>query len=423
MDHEWRTRLARFAGLASVLALAFSAHASAAAGDLDTSFSGDGKTTVNFTAGFDWVNAVLVQPDGNIVTIGGTGGRNGVFALARHNPDGTLDSNFGGDGRVTTSLGRGWDSAEGIALQTDGKIVVVGGNEGGRMALARYNADGSLDSTFSGDGKVLTNLTPGSDYAMGVALQADGKIVVTGVAGGLGGRVAVARYNADGSLDSTFSGDGKVMTNFTAGDDRATSIELQADGKIVVAGTADYTKRAARFALARYEPDGTLDSTFSGDGRVMTNLTAWFDGAYGLAVQPSDGKIVAVGWADDMMGLVRYETDGTIDPSFTGGVVLTNFTIGYDYASGVELQADGKIVVAGPANYFGKNSKFALARYTTSGALDSTFSGDGRVMTDFTAGRDRAFALTLQPADEKILVAGEAGGQGGRFAIARYLAN
>jgi uncharacterized delta-60 repeat protein len=253
-----------------------------------------------------------------------------------------------------------------------------------------------------------------------LTLQADGKIVVAGRAAGLGGRMALARYNANGSLDSTLSGDGKLTTDFTSRLDLATSIELQADGKIVVAGTADFTRRTARFALARYEVGGTLDPTFGGDGKVTTNLTAWFDGAYGLAVQPSDGKIVAVGWADHLMALVRYETDGTIDPTFTGGVVLTDFTTGYDYASGVELQADGKIVVAGPANYYGKNSRFAVARYTASGALDSTFSGDGRVTTDFTPGRDRAVALTLQPADEKLVVAGSAGG---RFAVARYLTN
>ncbi len=418
-----KSRITSIVSIAVIVGATLPSLAIAQAGALDSTFSGDGKAMVNFSAGDDWVDAVVVQPDGKIVTAGGAdGGRRG-FALARHNPDGTLDPSFGGDGRVTTNVSRGFDSAAGLALQVDGKIVVAGGagGLGGRVSLARYNADGSLDPTFSGNGKVLTNVTPGDDFATAVALQADGKIVVTGGAGGLGGRVALVRYQANGNLDSTFSGDGKLMTNFTSGFDYATAIELQADGRIVVAGTANYEKRAARFALARYEPDGTLDATFSGDGKAMTNLTAWFDGAYGLVVQPSDGKIVVVGWADHLMGLVRYETNGTIDPTFSGGVVLTDFTTGYDYASGVELQADGKIVVAGPANYFGKNSRFALARYSPSGALDSTFSGDGRVTTNFTSGRDRAFALALQPADEKILVAGEVSGKGGRFAVARYL--
>jgi uncharacterized delta-60 repeat protein len=422
MPQSWNSRFASFAGIVLILALAFAAQAFAQAGELDTTFSGDGKATVNFSSGSDWVDGVVVQPDGKIVTAGSTNLGNGRFSLARQNPNGSLDTTFGGDGRVTTDFSRGFDSALGMALQADGKIVAVGGagGLGDRMALARYNPGGSLDSTFSGDGKVLTNFTRGSDYATGVTLQADGKIVVAGRAAGLGGRMALARYNANGSLDSTFSGDGKLTTDFTSRLDLATSIELQADGKIVVAGTADHTRRTARFALARYEVGGMLDPTFGGDGKVTTNLTAWFDGAYGLAVQPSDGKIVAVGWADHLMGLVRYETDGTIDPTFIGGVVLTDFTTGYDYASAVELQADGKIVVAGPTNYFGKNSRFAIARYTASGALDSTFSGDGRVTTDFTPRRDRAFALTLQPADEKLVVAGSAGG---RFAVARYLTN
>jgi uncharacterized delta-60 repeat protein len=415
-----------WAGWAAALAaLAFPALAFAQAGTLDTTFSADGKAMVNFSAGVDFVDAVVVQPDGKIVTAGVTEGGTARFALARHNPDGTLDPSFGGDGRVTTNFTSGFDLAEGLALQGDGKLIVVGwaAGLGGRIALARHEVDGALDATFSGDGKVLTNLTSGNDYATAVALQADGKIVVTGAAGGVGGRVAVLRYDADGSLDSTFSGDGKLLTNFTSGRDYATSVELQGDGKIVVAGIADFTRPAARFALARYELDGSLDSTFSGDGKVMTNLTSRFDGAFGLAVQPSDEKIVAVGWADHMMGLVRYETDGTVDPTFAGGVVLTNFTAGTDYASGVELQADGRIVVAGPANYSARDSKFAVARYTVSGALDSTFSSDGKVTTNFTPGRDRAYALTLQPPDGKIVVAGEAAGQGRRFALARYLAN
>jgi len=424
MRHRRNHHIARIVRVALLLALVLPAAAFAQAGELDTSFSGDGKAMLNFSAGDDWVEAVAVQPDGRIVTAGAAdGGKR--FALARHNPNGTLDLSFGGDGRVTTNFSGGVDNALGLALQADGKIVAVGAavGLGGRMALARYNTNGSLDSTFSGDGKILTNLTPGDDFALAVALQADGKIVVAGGTEGLGGRVALVRYDADGSIDSTFSRDGKVATNFTSRFDYATSIELQGDGKIVVAGTADSTRRSARFAVARYDADGTLDATFGGDGKVMTNLTVWFDGAYGLAVQPSDGKIIAVGWADHMMGLVRYEPDGTLDPTFAGGMVLTDFTQGADYASAVELQADGKIVVAGPAHYFGGNSTFALARYTASGALDSTFSGDGKVRTNFTPGRDRAFALALQPADGKIVAAGSAGDQGGRFALARYLGN
>ena len=418
-----KNRITALFSVAALVGATLPAVAFGQAGALDPTFSEDGKATVDFGAGSDWVDAVAVQPDGKILTAGATdGGKR--FALARHNPDGTLDSTFGGDGRVTTNFSGGLDNALGLALQADGKIVAVGAAAGlgGRMALARYNADGSLDSTFSGDGKVLTNLTPGDDFALAVALQVDGKLVVAGGTGGLGGRVVIVRYDADGSTDSTFSGDGKVATNFTPRFDFASSVEVQGDGKIVVAGTADYTRRTARFALARYEADGALDATFGGDGRVTTNLTAWFDGAYGLAVQPSDGKIVAVGWADHMLGLVRYQPGGQVDPTFAGGVVLTDFTTGADYASAVELQADGKIVVAGPANYFGRNSAFALARYTVDGAPDSTFGSFGKVTTQFTPGRDRAFALALQPADGRIVVAGEAAGQGGRFAVARYLA-
>jgi uncharacterized delta-60 repeat protein len=409
---------------AALVALALPAVGLAQAGSLDPTFSGDGKATVNFSPRFDWVNAVVVQADGKIVTAGASSGGTGMFALARQDPDGALDPSFSGDGRVTTNLSGGFDQVEGVVLLPDERIIVVGSAAvaDGRMALARYETDGDLDPTFSGDGKVLTNLTPGRDFATGVALQADGKIVVTGGAGGLGGRVALARYNANGSLDSTFSGDGKVITNFTPRRDYATSVELQTAGEIVVAGTADFNGQAARFALARYEADGTLDPAFGGDGKVTTNLTSGLDRAFGLAVQPADEMIVAVGWAGHRMGLVRYEPAGDLDPTFSGdGKVLTNFTAGVDYASGVEVQADGRIVIAGPANWTGRDTRFGLARYTTAGDLDPTFSGDGKATTNFTPGSDPAFALTLQPADGKIVVAGGARGQGARFAIARYL--
>jgi uncharacterized delta-60 repeat protein len=147
------------------------------------------------------------------------------------------------------------------------------------------------------------------------------------------------------------------MTNFTPRRDYATSVELQTAGEIVVAGTADFNGQAARFALARYEADGTLDPAFGGDGKVTTNLTSGLDRAFGLAVQPADEMIVAVGWAGHRMGLVRYEPAGDLDPTFSGdGQVLTNFTAGVDYASGVEVQADGRIVIAGPANWTGRDT-------------------------------------------------------------------
>jgi uncharacterized delta-60 repeat protein len=359
-------------------------------GALDTTFSSDGKARTNFTAGDDAGNGIAVRPDGTIVVVGGA--NFDEFAVARYADDGTLDSTFSGNGEVRTDLSSGRDFANGVALQVDGKIVVAGrsGGTGGRFGLVRYNTDGTLDTTFGVDGKVRTNFTAGDDVANGVALQPNGKIVVVGSANF--DKFAVARYNDDGTLDSTFSTNGKLVTNFSIVSDWANAVAIQANGKIVAAG---------------------------GDGKVRTDFDAEQDVAFGVAIQ-TNGKIVAAGGGDvsgPTFALARYNTNGTLDTSFSGnGKVRTDFSRGLDAAHGVVVQADGKIVAAGHAGF----DTFALARYTAGGALDSTFSGDGKLRTNFSRGHDFANGAALQ-VDGKIVAAGRVGGRGGRFGLARYL--
>jgi uncharacterized delta-60 repeat protein len=407
--------IAALCGLGAVASLASSAFGAAA--QLDPSFGGDGRVRTNFTRSFDHAFAVAIQSDGKIVAVGRSD--DGTFALVRYATDGTRDPTFGSNGKTTTNLTRGFDVARAVVLQTDGKVVVAG--QAGRradvkFALARYNADGTLDPSFSGDGKLVTNFTPGDDFAWDVTLDADGKIVAAGFAAEApGGRFALARYNADGSLDDTFGGDGQVTTNLSARPDAATAVAIQSDAKIVAAGSANGRNfnDDQFFALARYNPDGTLDSTFDGDGTTVTNFTPRPDFAWDVALQP-DGKIAATGRAAGKFGLARYNTNGTLDTTFGGdGRVTTNFTAGWDIATGIALQVDGKIVAVGDAN----NLKFAVARYNADGTPDVGFGGDGKVTTNFTPTVDFAFDVALQ-ADGKIVVAG---GARGRFGVARYM--
>jgi uncharacterized delta-60 repeat protein len=419
-----RSSLPGWVALSLVLILESAAFA--APGDLDTTFSSDGKVTTDFTPGFDEGIAIAIQGDGKIVAGGAVPSSGGSFALARYETDGDLDTTFGGDGRVTTNFTSGPEYIDALVIQTDGKVVAVGrgGGAGGRFALARYQTDGDLDTTFGGDGRVTTDFTSGFDYAEDVALQPDGRLVVVGLAGGAGGRFALARYETDGDLDTTFDGDGKVTTDFKSGEDDATGVALQADGKIVAAGWAgparsnDYV-----FAVARYLTGGGLDSSFGGDGKVTTNFTSGNDYAWDMALQ-SDGKVVAVGaaaGAGERFALARYNTDGGPDSTFGGdGKVVTNLKSGSDVATGVGIQADGKVVAAGWTGPSGSlDYRFAVARYDTNGVPDSTFSGDGVASTDFTGGNDYAWDMALQ-ADGKIVAVGRAGGAGGRFALARY---
>jgi uncharacterized delta-60 repeat protein len=376
-------------------------------GDLDPSFDGDGRLTTDFS-GFgypDFASAVAIQADGKVVVAGDA---LGGFALARYNPDGSLDTSFAGDGTRWTLFGSGEDSAaSAVAIQADGKIVAVGswyrGAGNHDFALARFNPDGSLDTSFSGDGK-RTQGFGGSDRAHGVAIQADGKIVVAGVGDG---DFALARYNPDSSLDTSFSGDGTLTTPFFGDTSITHAVAIQADGRIVAAGTrvasSDYD-----FALARYNPNGSLDTAFSGDGILTTSITGADDEARAVAIQ-ADGKIVAAGGLGGFL-LARYNADGSLDTSFDGDGTSNSFSA---RAAAVGIQADGRIVAAGTAG-----GDFVLARYNPYGGLDPSFSDDGRLTTDF-GGSDVGAGLAIQ-ADGRIVVAGTANAD---FALARYYAS
>ena len=315
----------------------------------------------------------------------------GDFAVARYHTDGTLDRTFGGDGKVTTNFqsGGGRDRAYALALQPNGKIVVAGEalqgpnvSSGERnFALARYNADGTLDRTFGGDGKVTTDFGSGSDDDVinALALQPDGKIVVAGYSTVSGGNdFALARYHTNGRLDTTFGNGGLVTTDFNHGiAETVHALALQPDGRIVVAGLPNIY----RFALARYRPNGRLDPTFGDGGKVITTLLGTIEQAFALALQP-DGKMVAAGVTNyndfgDFM-LLRYDADGSLDATFGDlGLVITGFDGGAEQINAIALQADGKIVAAGYALYTGNND-FALARYRnfSCGGLDVTILGN-----------------------------------------------
>jgi uncharacterized delta-60 repeat protein len=254
------------------------------------------------------------------------------------------------------------------------------------------------------------------------------------VAGSSDQSAALARYLPDGSLDATFGSNGLVVTNFGSGSwdeyNAAADLALQPDGKIVVAGSV-WAQYAGAFILARYWPNGTLDSTFSGDGKVVTKFSSSSeDYARALVIQP-DGKIVVAGysyWYEEdrtAFALARYLPTGTLDTSFSSdGLVHTNFGSGsYAAARALALQPNGRIAVAGVSWNAISGYDFTLARYLSNGSLDASFSSDGKATTDFGAGSpDSASALTIQPRDGRLVAAGwsfTAKGLGD-FALARY---
>ncbi len=357
-------------------------------GALDTSFDGDGKVIIDM-GNFNSANDLVIQPDGKIVVVGASGVQaigNLAFAVARLNSDGSLDASFDGDGRVITSLGSfSYTGAVAVALQTDGKIITAGHSGSSYstadFALVRYNVDGSLDASFDGDGKVITAVSSDFDGAFAVAVQTDGKIVATGNTDGSPDMMAVVRYNINGSLDTSFDGDGIVLTpgiDMAGDSDYAPSVVIQSNGKIVVSGTIQ-----PDFALVRYNPNGSLDTSFGGDGIVTTNFNqpSWGAAVGGLAIQP-DGKIIAAGSLGDpfksfFIAVARY----------IGDTVVSN-------RKQFDFDGDGKadVSVFRPSDrvwyLLRSSSGFTAAQFgsPTDRIAPADFDGDGR--TDIAVFRD-----------------------------------
>jgi uncharacterized delta-60 repeat protein len=375
-------------------------------GSVDLSFGNNGKVITSVGSGNNYDPDIAIQPDGKIVV---TGRSPNGFTLIRYNLDGSLDASFGINGIVITLIGNS-STSKALVIQSDGKIVVVGTSRiiYEDFTLARYNPDGSLDTTFDSDGMLTTDFGI-SDYAYDLAIQPDGKIVAVGSVQ-VGGKTkfGAARYNSDGSLDTSFSEDGKVITFMNDDNDNAYSVKIQTDGKIVVAGNSPGIFNHD-IGIVRYNADGSLDISFDNDGRVFTFLGN--GSAKGIAVEiQTDGKIVAsagrsINGKSEFV-LVRYNLDGSPDFSFgKDGGAFTDFGESVN-TSNLTIQPNGKIIIIG-AVYTGGVSgsyKFALARYNPDGSLDRAFDLDGKFLTEIGRG-DSATAAAVQ-SDGKIVVAG-----------------
>ena len=330
----------------------------AAPGALDTTFSTDG-IQQNDVSGHDEGRAVAVQADGKIL-MGGYSNTTAphFFGLLRYNADGSLDTSFSGDGiggAYLPSQASPADSiASALAIQADGKILQAG-YSGGNFALVRYNStNGGLDTTFGGgDGIVITDLG-GIDVATSMVIQADGKILLAGYTDyGFDNNFALVRYNSDGTLDTGFDGDGTLVDVYDFSVDQAYALAVQADGKILLAGSTAYydqqTNDPPYIHLRRYNSNGTLDTTFSTNGLVDDYTHQAGSEAYALAVQP-DGKILLAGYgvngANKEMVILSYLSTGTLDTGFGTTGKITG-PISYDGARTLALQPDGKILIGG----------------------------------------------------------------------------
>lgn len=422
-----RTLLSLAIGLALSASLTT---ALAAPGALDTTFSSDG-IQQNDVSGHDEGRAVAVQADGKIL-IGGYSNTIAphFFGLLRYNANGTLDTSFSTDGiggAYLPSQASPADSvATALAIQADGQILQAG-YSGGNFALVRYNSsNGGLDTTFGGGDGIVTTDLGSTDVATSMVIQADGKILLAGYTDGYADLdFVLVRYNSDGSLDTSFDGDGVLIDSNQNSIDIANALAVQADGKILLAGSTAYydqqTNDPPYIHLRRYNSNGTLDTTFGINGQAGSE-------AYTLAVQP-DGKILLAGYgvngANKEMVVLRYLSTGALDTGFGTAGKITG-PVSYDGARALALQPDGKIIIGGDISTYNNISTtwdFALARYNSNGTTDTGFGNSGLFSTEISGLDDHAYGMALQP-DGKILLGGSiSNGSNNDYALLRVIAS
>lgn len=408
-------------------------------GSLDTTFGVSGIARTPVGLGDDLAYVLQRQSDGKLLLAGTAANTNEQFAVIRYTSAGVLDTSFGSAGKALFTLPDREGAGQAMAMQTDGKVLLGGTASSGSisdMALLRLSTAGALDTAFNGTGRVITDLgqLPPISTARVVEVQPDGRILIAG--GTLESdsfKMMVMRFLSSGQLDNSFGDQGRVYLSFGIENDFAYCMAVQSDGRIIVGGytTQDGT---THFALARLLSNGVMDSDFGTEGTVTTQLGTLDSEMYALALQ-ADGKILAVGYAWNALAvpnrdfaIVRYLPNGTLDNTFGGlgnGVLIqaTTAAASEDYATGVTIQNDGKIIVAGTRYPTVGASSFAIMRLTTAGVLDSSFGTGGRQTTTSSTNNLQAQTLLLQ-ADGKPVLTGQVTVAGDReFFCARYLNN
>jgi uncharacterized delta-60 repeat protein len=405
-----------------IISIGTAAAALAATGDLDISFGTNGIaiTTVPGST-FAAFPDVAVQPDGKVVISFSANSASSGFdmILARYNPNGSLDTTFSGDGIVTSPFASGdFDQVKAVALQPDGKILVAGG-VGSSFAVVRFNPDGSLDTSFDGDGIVVTSLFSSGNFRA-ISVQADGKIVAAGSVLNSSNQdfFAVVRYNANGSLDTSFGTSGSTTADFGV-IDFFTDLTIQPDGKILALGTGNVSSSTPSVAIMRLNSNGSFDNSFDGDGRVASQLPT-LEEANSIDLQ-ADGRIVVGGKINASFGVFRFNSNGSLDTTFDGdGIAIADFGIDSG-ARDIRVARDGKIVGVGDSfTNGGGGYDLAVARFNSNGSLDQSFGSGGKVTTPVSGGEEYLGRLVIQ-ADGRIVGVGISGATGSQKAtLARY---
>ena len=400
----------------TVLYFSFSCLCTAqSSGDLDKTFGNGGKVNVGIGGYYDVAKSMSLQNDGKIVVVGY--GKESLtsfkgLSMTRYLQNGEMDNEFGNYGvihRVTMDLE---GEANSVVIQKDNKIVVTGysispatNNE--EITLIRFTENGKVDKSFGNKGFIITEVSSEKDEAESVAIQSDGKIVVVGSTDHKPTTdIVLIRYNENGSIDYSFGINGIVITDINSSLDIGKSIAIQSDGKIIVSG---FTHIINKFfmSLLRYDSNGELDPTFGNGGIIVTEINGR-RGKMDMAIQ-NDGKIILVGPSEvensHHFTLLRFNNNGSLDQGFGRNGVTKTVIGNYSEAESVALDINGNIVVAGTTEL--GNEEFVVAMYNENGVLVPEFGFDGVVKIGFIKNSvDRAHSVVIDN-EGNIIVAGE----------------
>jgi uncharacterized delta-60 repeat protein len=398
--------------------------------DAPTFATGDGKILQPVGSGTDYAPGMVLQPDGRILLAGfSSDGTNSDFSLIRFNPDGSLDSSFGAGGKIILPIAND-DQANSVALQPDGKIVVVGQGRASAGAEADYravrlNPNGSLDSSFGQGGTALLDVEPGDDTSYGVTALADGRLVLSGVSASRGNDFSMVRLLADGTLDTSFSADGKSTYDLSLSTDSGRGTIALPDGSLLMVGHA-LQAGIWQFSVIHVDANGLMTPTFGAadangqvaDGKVIVPVGPAYGFATTMALQPStdpqqpDYKVLLAGHADTGagydFGIIRLNANGVLDETFGGtGKVVFPVGLGDEQVYAMAVQANGYVLIAGRglAGSDPSNGDYAVMRLTAEGALDTSFGDAGTALIAIGTGDDIGQSIAVQ-ADGKIVIGG-----------------
>ncbi len=389
-------KIAGRAGIAMVaLVTIFSSPAAALPGDPDPSFGGgDGIVTTNLTTQFDIALGVAVQDDGKIVVVGEAFGSGSRWFIARYTAAGALDPTFSGDGKAFLDWTNRVDAAVDLAIQEDGKIVVVGNtNDLNAFAMARFTAAGILDTTFSGDGKVSRNVGSALEFGYAVDVIDSGAIRVTGTGQG---RITAFGYTTSGAPDTGWSGDGFTSVTFSGlGPGLGLDIVEDDAGRVLIAGSVGGAGAAAeRSVVIRFNANGTPDTSFSGDGKTAINIVNGYEDA--ATVIPTATGVFVGGDANGRLSLFQLTAAGALDPTFSGdGKAIIDLPGSQEFVAGLVPAPAGGYTGAGRIGQGGGRGLFF--QVTAAGTLDPTFSGNGWVAHNLSSREDIFTDMAVTP--------------------------